>query len=43
MYTPFVCFRRTAYHIVEASLGPWIACQGFAGCSSSTSPASSSC
>ena len=43
MKTPRSRLRRTAYHIVEASSGPWIRCQGAAGCSSSsTSPASAS-
>ena len=31
MYTPRTGFRRTAYHMVEASLGPWIGCQGADG------------
>jgi hypothetical protein len=43
MKTPRSRFRRTAYHIVDASLGPWILCQGGGGSSpSSTNPASSS-
>ena len=28
MKTPRSRLRRTAYHMVEASLGPWIGCQG---------------
>lgn len=31
MYTPRVRFRSTAYHIVEASLGPWIRSHGRLG------------
>jgi len=35
--------RKTVYHIVEASLGPWMGCQGRMGFScSSASPASTS-
>jgi hypothetical protein len=35
--------RRTAYHMVDASLGPWIRCHGASGLlSSSVSPASAS-
>jgi len=37
MYTPRVCLRRTAYHIVDASLGASMRCHGRGG--SSTSPA----
>ncbi len=44
MYMPRTCLRRTAYHMVEASLGPWIWCQGADGRSltGSVSPASAS-
>ena len=43
MKMPRSRLRSTAYHIVEASLGPWIGCQGATGLSySSTSPASAS-
>ena len=43
MNTPRSRFVSTAYHIVDASLGPWIGCQGVTGfSSSSTSPASAS-
>ena len=43
MKTPFVRFLNTAYHMVDASLGPWIGCHGGGGVSaSSTTPASSS-
>lgn len=43
MKIPRVRFRSTEYHIVEASRGPWIGCQGFTGLSnSSTSSASAS-
>ena len=43
MKTPRSRLRSTEYHIVEASLGPWIGCQGFTGfATSSTSPASAS-
>ena len=43
MKMPRSRFRSTEYHIVEASLGPWIACQGATGFSSSSaSPASTS-
>ena len=43
MYTPFSCLRITAYHIVDASLVPWMRCHGSAGCSSgATIPASTS-
>ena len=43
MKTPRSRLRITAYHIVEASLGPWIACQGGTGFElSSVNPASSS-
>jgi hypothetical protein len=35
--------RNIEYHIVEASLGPWMGCQGRTGFScSSASPASTS-
>lgn len=41
MYTPRVRFRITAYHSVDASLGPWIASQGRGGGETSTAtPAS---
>ena len=44
MKMPRVRFRMTAYHMVDASLGPWIGCHGSTGASnSSTSPASDSC
>lgn len=44
MNTPRSRLRSTAYHIVEASLGPWIGCQGGGGRSfSKRNPASSSC
>lgn len=36
MYTPFVCLRITAYHMVIASLVPWIRSHGRGG----TSPGS---
>ena len=43
MKMPRSRLRSTEYHIVEASLGPWIGCQGATGCScSSASPASAS-
>jgi len=43
MYTPLVCLRITAYHIVMASLVPWIANHGGGGPSmGSESPAWSS-
>ncbi len=43
MKMPRSRFRSTVYHMVEASLGPWIGCQGRTGCSwSSASPASTS-
>ncbi len=43
MKMPLVCFRSTAYHMVEASLGPSIRCHGGTGFSvSSTIPASRS-
>jgi hypothetical protein len=43
MKIPRVRFRITAYHMVDASLGPCIWCQGATGSSnSSTSPASAS-
>src|SRR5207302_922402 len=43
MKISFVRLRMTAYHMVDASPGPWIRCQGGTGVSvSSTSPASSS-
>ena len=32
MKTPRSRLRRTAYHIVDASLGPWIGCQGASAC-----------
>ncbi len=31
MNTPRSCLRITAYHIVVASLVPWIGCQGRGG------------
>ena len=31
MKTPFSCRRSTAYHIVVASLVPWILCHGRGG------------
>ncbi len=31
MKTPRSRLRSTAYHMVEASLGPWIGCHGFTG------------
>ena len=41
MKTPRSRLRRTAYHMVEASLGPWITCHGRTGLYvSSTRPAS---
>ena len=44
MNTPRNRLRRTAYHMVDASLGPWIGCHGAVGPSSaSNSPASASC
>lgn len=43
MNTPRSRFVSTAYHMVDASLGPWIACHGLTGRSSpSTSPAAAS-
>ena len=43
MKIPRSCLRKTAYHIVDASLGPWMGCQGETGLSvSSTIPASAS-
>ncbi len=43
MKMPRSRLRSTEYHIVEASLGPWIGCQGRSGLScESTSPASAS-
>ncbi len=43
MKTPRSRLRSTAYHMVDASLGPWIGCQGRVGLSvASTSPASAS-
>ncbi|CAN5744306.1 hypothetical protein BH24ACT25_BH24ACT25_00390 [soil metagenome] len=43
MKTPRSTFRSTAYHIVDASLGPWIGCHGATGRSeASVSPASES-
>jgi hypothetical protein len=43
MYTPRVRLRSTAYHRVEASLGPWIASHGRGGgASSPATPASTS-
>ena len=42
MKMPRSRLRKTAYHIVDASLGPWIGCQGATGFSWSTSPASAS-
>jgi hypothetical protein len=44
MKMPFVSLRSTEYHMVDASLGPSIRCQGGTGFSvSSTMPASRSC
>jgi hypothetical protein len=41
MKTPRSRFRNTAYHMVDASLGPRIGCHGAVGCpSSGTNPAS---
>ncbi|MDX6670751.1 MAG: hypothetical protein QOI91_1114 [Solirubrobacteraceae bacterium] len=41
MYTPRSRLRRTAYHMVDASLGPWMRSQGRSGgCSAEASPAS---
>ena len=31
MYTPRVCLRNTAYHIVDASLGASMRCHGSGG------------
>ena len=31
MKTPRSRLRSTAYHMVDASLGPWIACHGRSG------------
>jgi hypothetical protein len=43
MKTPRSRLRISAYHKVEASLGPWILCHGSFGCSDSpTTPASAS-
>ena len=43
MNTPRSRLRNTAYHIVEASLGPWMGCQGASGFECpSTKPASAS-
>jgi hypothetical protein len=43
MKTPRSRLRNTAYHMVDASSGPWIGCQGGAGRSAaSTKPASAS-
>ena len=43
MKMPRARLRITAYHIVEASLGPWIGCHGGRGRSeASTSPAAAS-
>ena len=43
MNTPRVRLRITAYHMVDASLGPWIGCHGRGGCSpSGATPASPS-
>ena len=33
MYTPLSCRRSTAYHMVVASLVPWIRCHGRGGSS----------
>ena len=44
MYTPFVCLRMTAYHMVIASPVPWIFSQGRGGrLSASETPAATSC
>ena len=43
MYTPLVRLRKTAYHIVDASLGPSMRCHGRGGPSASEAmPADSS-
>ena len=43
MYTPRSRFRSTAYHMVEASLGPWMRSHGRSGRRSGAAiPASSS-
>ena len=43
MNTPFTCFRKTAYHMVDASPGPWMRNQGRGGGSfSASTPASRS-
>jgi hypothetical protein len=43
MKTPRSRLRITAYHMVDASLGPWIGCQGRSGLwVSSTNPAAAS-
>jgi hypothetical protein len=43
MKTPFSCRRSSAYHMVVASLVPWILCQGRPGGSMSVAmPASMS-
>ena len=43
MYTPRVRLRKTAYHIVDASLGPSMRCHGRGGPSASEAmPADSS-
>ena len=34
MYTPLSFLRRTAYHMVDASMGPCTRCQGRGGSSS---------
>ena len=39
MKTPRSALRSTAYHIVEASLGPWIGCQGGGGRSAASADA----
>ena len=44
MYTPLVCLRITAYHMVMASLVPWILNHGFSIAPSCVAtPASTSC
>lgn len=43
MYTPRIRLRSTAYHIVEASSGPWIRSHGRGGGSlSAVTPAATS-
>ena len=43
MKTPFSRLRRTAYHMVDASLGPWMRSHGRGVCPSTAAmPASTS-